>query len=176
MCRWFDPILKRQFRGIRLVVGRLLCKQFTGVRISYSPPTSHRNAISGHSSAGSSSGLLIRRSLVQTQLPRPIFCSVRLAARSLPFQGKETGSIPVQSANSGGVELDILPALKSGDPYCDYAQARNSLRWVPAAGGLIAPLTSQANWACPALKTLIAPTTSACSLKPHLTQKNTDWV
>jgi len=50
---------------------------------------------------------------------------------------------------------------KEGDSY--GAQARHeaapeSLRWVPAAGGLTAPLTSQANRACPALNTFMAPT------------------
>src|SRR5574343_1495367 len=71
--------------------------------------------------------------------------------------------------------IDILPRLKTGDSY--GAQARHcaapeSLRWVPAAGGMTAPLTSQANRACPALSILIAPTTSAFSSKPHSTHSN----
>ena len=37
---------------------------------------------------------------------------------------------------------------------------------------MTAPLTSQANRACPALSTLIAPTTSAFSSKPHATHAN----
>ena len=60
--------------------------------------------------------------------------------------------------------VDILPGLKSGDSYGAQARHRaapESLRWVPAAGGMTAPLTSQANRACPALNTLTAPTTSA---------------
>src|SRR5690606_33583408 len=62
-------------------------------------------------------------------------------------------------------KVDILPRLKLGDSYCAHpASSRNeSLRWVPAAGGIAAPLTSQAQWACPALRMLIAPTRSACS-------------
>ncbi|WP_346380178.1 hypothetical protein, partial [Acidithiobacillus sp.] len=36
--------------------------------------------------------------------------------------------------------------------------------------------TSQANRACPALKTLIAPTTSAFSSKPHSMHSNRAWV
>ena len=32
--------------------------------------------------------------------------------------------------------------------------ANDSLRWVPAAGGIVSPLTSQANRACPALNTI----------------------
>ena len=71
--------------------------------------------------------------------------------------------------------FDILPRLKAGDSY--GAQARHcatpeSLRWVPAAGGMTAPLTSQANRACPALNTLIAPTTSAWPSNPHSTHLN----
>src|SRR6056297_2026035 len=38
---------------------------------------------------------------------------------------------------------------------------------VPAAGGITAPLTSQANRACPALWIFIAPTKSAFSFKPQ---------
>src|SRR5690625_1950033 len=71
--------------------------------------------------------------------------------------------------------FDILPGLKAGDSYGAQGRlnaAPESLRWVPAAGGITAPLTSQANRACPALKTLIAPTTSAFSSKPHSTHKN----
>ena len=50
--------------------------------------------------------------------------------------------------------FDILPGLKAGDSYCAQGRrnaARESLRWVPAAGGMTAPLTSQANWVCPTL-------------------------
>lgn len=50
--------------------------------------------------------------------------------------------------------VDILPGLKAEDSYCAHAcrmAVLASLRWVPAAGGLAAPLTSQANRACPAL-------------------------
>ena len=59
--------------------------------------------------------------------------------------------------------FDILPGLKTGDSYCAQGRrnaASESLRWVPAAGGMTASLTSQANRACPALNTLIAPTAS----------------
>jgi len=71
--------------------------------------------------------------------------------------------------------LDILPGMNAGDSY--GAQARHGaapelLRRVPAAVGIAAPLTSQANRACPALRTLIAPTTSAFSSKPHPTHSN----
>ena len=56
--------------------------------------------------------------------------------------------------------------LKAGDSY--RVQARfdvlpDSLRWVPVAGGITAPLTSQATRASPALKMFIAPPTSAFS-------------
>src|SRR5690625_4585591 len=66
--------------------------------------------------------------------------------------------------------IDILPGLKAGDSYGAQGRlnaAPESLRWVPAAGDPTASLTSQANRACPALSTLIAPTTSAFSSKPH---------
>ena len=61
--------------------------------------------------------------------------------------------------------IDILPRLKAGDSYRVQEQDKTpeSLRWVPAAGGMTAPLTSQAIRASPALKTFIAPTTSAFS-------------
>ena len=60
----------------------------------------------------------------------------------------------------------ILPGMNVGDSYGAQAwhpAAPESLRRVPAAGGMAAPLTSQANRACPALRTWIAPTTSAFS-------------
>ena len=48
--------------------------------------------------------------------------------------------------------VDILPALKSGDSYGALGWiSLKSLRWVPAAGGIAAPLTSQANRVCPTL-------------------------
>ena len=61
--------------------------------------------------------------------------------------------------------IDLLPRLKAGDSYHVQEQDNTpeSLRWVPAAGGITAPLTSQAIRASPALKTFIAPTTSAFS-------------
>ena len=70
--------------------------------------------------------------------------------------------------------FDILPGLKAGDSYCAQGRrnaARESLRWVPAAGGMTASLTSQANRACPALNILIAPTTSAFSSKPQSSER-----
>ena len=39
-------------------------------------------------------------------------------------------------------------------PHCKKECKPDSLRWVPAAGGIVAPLTSQANRACPALNTI----------------------
>ena len=50
--------------------------------------------------------------------------------------------------------IDILPRLKAGDSYRVQEQDKTpeSLRWVPAAGGITAPLTSQAIRASPALK------------------------
>src|SRR5690625_566944 len=73
------------------------------------------------------------------------------------------------------IQFDILPGLKAGDSYGAQGRlnaAPESLRWVPAAGDPTASLTSQANRACPALSTLIAPTTSAFSSKPHSTHAN----
>ena len=49
--------------------------------------------------------------------------------------------------------------MNSGDSYGAqvwHGALPESLRWVPVAGGLIAPLTGQANRACPAINTLIA--------------------
>ena len=63
-------------------------------------------------------------------------------------------------------------AGKEGDSYRVQPVRADSPRWVPAADGLTAPFTSQANRAYPALNTLIAPTTSAFSLKPHSTHRN----
>ena len=81
-------------------------------------------------------------------------------------------SRPDQSPNES---FDILPGPKAGDS-CDaqgrHCAAPQSLRWVPAAGGIAAPLTSQANRACPGLKTSIAPTASAFFSKPHPTQRH----
>src|SRR5690606_5201829 len=70
--------------------------------------------------------------------------------------------------------LTSSPAYSRGIPTAPTpASSRNeSLRWVPAAGGIAAPLTSQAQWACPALRMLIAPTRSAFSSKPHSTHRN----
>lgn len=71
--------------------------------------------------------------------------------------------------------IDILPGLKAGDSYgaqAWYWATHESLRWIPTVGGITAPLTLQANRACPALKTLIASTRSAFSPKPHSTHKN----
>ena len=65
--------------------------------------------------------------------------------------------------------------MNAGDSYGAQAwhgALPESLRWVPVAGGLIAPLTWQANRACPALNTLIAPTTSAFASKPHCAHSN----
>ena len=62
--------------------------------------------------------------------------------------------------------VDILPSLKEGDSYGAGHKSElrtQSLRWVPAAGGIVAPLTSQAIRACPALRMLMAPTQSACA-------------
>ena len=43
-----------------------------------------------------------------------------------------------------GYLLTSSPALKGGDSYGAQETLPESLRWVPAAGGITAPLTSQA--------------------------------
>src|SRR5690625_3411026 len=68
--------------------------------------------------------------------------------------------------------VDILPGLKAGDSYGAQGRlnaAPESLRWVPAAGEPTASLPSQAHRPCPARITLMAPTTSAFSSRPHST-------
>src|SRR5690554_5050399 len=85
------------------------------------------------------------------------------------------GPAPAQLLGSlYGDFLTSSPAYSRGIPTAPTpASSRNeSLRWVPAAGGIAAPLTSQAQWACPALRMLIAPTRSAFSSKPHSTHVN----
>lgn len=96
-------------------------------------------------------------------------CCGELAVRCRPPQSSmicAAADEPVVSRHLGRHEaiVDFLPGLKTGDSYGAQAQHRaapESLRWVPAAGGITAPLTSQAIRASPALRMLIAPTTSA---------------
>ena len=57
-------------------------------------------------------------------------------------------AIVIDSALTGASFLDILLGMNAGDSYGAQARlnaAPESLRWVPAAGGITAPLTSQAN-------------------------------
>jgi hypothetical protein len=85
------------------------------------------------------------------QLPPSAMCVVCSTSKSTQFCFLRIGVY---------YAFDILPGLKAGDSYCAQGRrnaARESLRWVPAAGGMTAPLTSQANRACPALSILIAP-------------------
>ena len=52
------------------------------------------------------------------------------------------GTIGVNHPEAGG--FDILPSLKEGDSYGAGHKSElrtQSLRWVPAAGGITAPLT-----------------------------------
>ena len=58
------------------------------------------------------------------------------------------------TCQSDSIVVDILPGLKARDSYGAQGRHRaapESLRRVPAAGGITAPLTSQANRACPVL-------------------------
>lgn len=83
--------------------------------------------------------------------------------------------MPHMQAGQSQSLVDILPDLKAGGSYGTLERHRivpDSLRWVPAADGITAPFTSQARRACPALQTLIAPTTTALSSKPHATHSN----
>jgi len=49
------------------------------------------------------------------------------------------------------VEIDILPSMNEGDSYRGWQYPASSPQRVPAADGLGAPFTSQANRARPAL-------------------------
>ncbi len=62
--------------------------------------------------------------------------------------------------------IDLLPCLKAGDSY----RARSAS--VGSCCRRVISFAWQANRASPALKILIAPTTSAFSSNPHLTHKN----